>query len=472
MPLSHRFGFGFLLLFIALAVVGGFYIDAVMHESHDFQALKTWRFILTVTFFGLIGLGLITILWFIRRLNEAIEGVATDARRLILIPEQASLPQSPVPDLLPLTGGINELLGTLTEALNELQIQKQNDESVLNAMSEPVIAIDQKGRITLANTAAISLFQFPEYPVERQVNELIRSSDIQNFFAALLHGEVKSEVREVLFYSRPGAEPLNLILSGGALLDRNREQTAALIVINDITRIRQMERVQRDFVANVSHELRTPLTVIRSVVESLQDGAWSDPSASQTFLASLYRNAERLEAIVADLLALSKVENLTETHALQCESFPAAELVANAFRQCSARAQQRNMTLSADLPEGLILYANASLAEQALTNYIDNGIKYSEPGRNICVKAFEEGGKVIFAVKDNGYGISAEHLSRLFDRFYRVDKGRSRQTGGTGLGLSIVRFIAKAHGGETWVSSEPGIGSTFYVSFPLRSLPY
>ncbi len=230
--------------------------------------------------------------------------------------------------------------------------------------------------------------------------------------------------------------------------------------------IRRMERVRRDFVANVSHELKTPLTAIRGFTETLLDGAVEDRDAARRFLRIIADNVARMERIVRDLLSLARLEQA------EGEESPAREAVAldgvarRAAEAAAAAARERGVPVRLDLAEGVTVAGDAGMLEQAVLNLVDNAVKYSEAGRPVTVRLRREGDRAVLAVEDRGCGIPPEHLPRIFERFYRVDKARSRRLGGTGLGLAIVKHVVHLHGGRVEVDSTPGRGSTFRLVLP------
>jgi two-component system phosphate regulon sensor histidine kinase PhoR len=252
------------------------------------------------------------------------------------------------------------------------------------------------------------------------------------------------------------------------LLARDGVAPGVLFVFYDVTRIRQLEAVRRDFVANVSHELRTPVTSIKGFVETLIDGAKDEPDSLDRFLAIIARQAERLNSIFNDLLTLARLEAGGDGAKIDLESRGILDLVQAAVDDCSHRGEAKGMRLEVRIDADVKVRVNPSLIQQALVNLIDNAIKYSDNNRIVCVEARLEGTFVQVAVVDQGPGIEAAHLARVFERFYRIDQGRSRQLGGTGLGLAIVKHIAHVHGGDVSVESEVGRGSRFSISLPAE----
>jgi two-component system phosphate regulon sensor histidine kinase PhoR len=238
-------------------------------------------------------------------------------------------------------------------------------------------------------------------------------------------------------------------------------------VFHDITRLKNLERIREDFVANVSHELRTPLTTIKGYSETLLEGALREEVAFQ-FVQIIKKHADRLEKIVEDLLSLSKIEARTFT--LRRETLSLAELVEDVLELMKEPAEKRAITLSrGGMDPALFVSGEKGYLEQVLVNLVDNAIKYGREGGIVSISATAKiPGEIEISVADDGMGIPREDLSRIFERFYRVDKGRSKELGGTGLGLSIVKHLVQAHGGRVWAESRPGKGSTFYFTLPSR----
>jgi len=234
-----------------------------------------------------------------------------------------------------------------------------------------------------------------------------------------------------------------------------------------VTLLRRLETVRQDFVANVSHELRTPVTSVKGFAETLLDGAMKNPETAERFLKIIVRQANQLESIIRDLLELSRLEQ-SSAQTLERQPTPVAGMLKNALELCHSRAGERGIALSLSCEEGLTVLVHAGLMEQAVVNLIDNAIKYGASGEEakVDVEARREGAAVCISVRDYGIGIEQKHLERLFERFYRVDKGRSRELGGTGLGLAIVKHIVMIHKGTVGVTSELGKGSTFTIRLP------
>jgi len=227
-----------------------------------------------------------------------------------------------------------------------------------------------------------------------------------------------------------------------------------------------LENLRRDFVANVSHELRTPITAIQGFVETLRTGGIQENEKAGHFLDIISKQAERLNSIIEDLLALSRVEREVEDEAIELQQTELKVLMLGVLADCRHKAQGCNVAIELDCPDDLRARLNAHLMQQAVVNILDNAIKYSEPATQVELRAFRQEGEVVFQVRDYGCGIDPEHLPRIFERFYCVDKAHSRRLGGTGLGLAIVKHIARAHGGRVTVTSRVGEGSVFSIHIP------
>jgi two-component system phosphate regulon sensor histidine kinase PhoR len=263
-----------------------------------------------------------------------------------------------------------------------------------------------------------------------------------------------------------GEEDRLLNLYGTALYDAANQKMGTLIVLRDVTRLRRLENVRRDFVANVSHELKTPITSIKGFVETLMDGAYDDREDADRFLEIIARQVNRLDTIIEDLLTLSRLEKGTEDQTTGLVSESVRDVLQASIQMCEKKASDKNIDVQLECPNDLTAPMNGHLLEQAIVNLVDNAVKYSEPGGKVHVSANQDGDNLVIRVQDWGCGIARKHLPRLFERFYRVDKARSRELGGTGLGLAIVRHIALVHRGSVSVESEVGAGTTVSFTFP------
>ena len=358
---------------------------------------------------------------------------------------------------------MNQMAEQLEDRLQTVTRERNQREAVLSSMVEGVLAVDTRGHIISLNKAAARFFNVFQADTAkgRSIEEVFRNVKLQKFIGEVLEGQ---ETRETEIAVQ-GADICYLQTRGTNLFGVQGERIGAVVVFNDVSRLRRLENVRKEFVANVSHELKTPITSIKGFVETLLDGAMSDPAEADRFLKIVSKHADRLNAIIEDLLTLSRLEQ-DGAEGMDLQETGLNGLMQSAAEVCSRRAAAKNISIKIDCPDSLAAVVNPPLIEQALINLIGNAVKYSMEGKTVAVRAAVEAGGVKFSVQDEGYGIEPEHLDRLFERFYRVDKGRSRQEGGTGLGLAIVKHIAQAHGGAVSVQSTFGSGSKFSMFIP------
>jgi two-component system phosphate regulon sensor histidine kinase PhoR len=374
------------------------------------------------------------------------------------------LPIPAVPHLADLARSINQTAEGLQAKIHALNEERNLRASILASMTRGVIAVDASRRIMDVNAAARRMLGLGKEAEEgARIGELTRYPELLSLIdeSECCGGMIEREA--VL----DGEGELVVNMRATPLNDVSGARIGTLLVLGDVTRLRHLETVRQDFVANVSHELRTPVTSIKGFAETLLDGAMSDPATAERFLKIIVRQAGQLESIICDLLELSRLEQ-SSTKTLERQPTPLAGVLKSAAELCQLRAAERGYVVSAVCEEGLTANVHAGLVEQAIVNLIDNAIKYgANPARPaIGVQARREGGAVRIAVRDEGNGIERKHLDRLFERFYRVDKGRSREQGGTGLGLAIVKHIVLIHGGTVSVESELGRGTIFTICLP------
>ena len=300
----------------------------------------------------------------------------------------------------------------------------------------------------------------------RRLSDLTRNPAIYSAFAAAV---ARGERAEVKVETARAGERRVYDLHVAPLRQREMvygsDVRGAVGVFFDITRLERLERVRQEFLSNVSHELRTPLTAIITFVETLADGAVDEPETARRFLSAVLRNADRMRGLINDILELSAIES----GAVAVETAPVrlSSLVSECFTSLGARAEERRVALVNEVPTDVFVHADARRLEQMLTNLVDNAVKFSREGGEVRVSHEREGARERVHIADTGEGIAPEHLPRIFERFYRVDRARSRAMGGTGLGLAIVKHLARAHGGEATVRSTLGQGSTFTVELPV-----
>lgn len=365
-------------------------------------------------------------------------------------------------------GDLAETFNRTAELLQrQIAVLTQNNneqKAVLASMAEGVLAVDSQERIISMNRASGRLLGLEQGQVQgRRLQEVVRNADLSRFVSRALANHETIDADIVLLGDRERV----MQAQGSALHDVDGRAIGAVIVLNDVTDFRKLEMIRRDFVANVSHELKTPVTSIKGFVETLLDGAKDDPVDSERFLRIVAKQADRLHAIIEDLLALSKIEQSEDSEELQVELAPLRPLLESAVTTCAAVASDKEIEVVLDCSPELAGRVNGLLLEQAIVNLLDNAIKYSEPRRSVRLSATSHEAELVISVADQGPGIAEEHLPRIFERFYRVDRARSRKLGGTGLGLAIVKHIAQAHHGRVTVTSTVGAGTTFTIHLPL-----
>lgn len=371
-----------------------------------------------------------------------------------------------VPDLEE-TGALAEAMNLMASQLDErirtITRQRNELEAVLASMVEAVLMVDADQRIIRFNKAAGDLFRVnPDEAEGRNIQDIFRNVDLYRFIKKVFDAD-KPQEGDLVFHN---GEDRYLQVHGTFIKDAQGIILGALVVLNDITHLKKLENIRRDFVANVSHELKTPITSIKGFVETLKDGAISDPDNAERFLDIIARQSDRLNSIIEDLLALSRIEQDEETGLIAPEEGRVLDVLESAILACQSKSLEKNIKVELDRDPEIRVRINQPLLEQAIVNLIDNAIKYSEAGSVVKIEARKADGELLIQVIDSGCGIPAEHLPRLFERFYRVDKARSRKMGGTGLGLAIVKHIVNAHGGRLAVQSTPGKGSIFSIYLP------
>lgn len=325
-------------------------------------------------------------------------------------------------------------------------------DTLLERCGSGVMVIQEDGQIRRTNKLGLRLLGLPPESITFDGSPL--GAEVRKLMEAC------TERREADHIEVRGPDGSYLVLSLSPVLDSHGQPGGFMLIIHDVTDLRRLEKIRRDFVANVSHELRTPLASIRAMAETLQDGALDDNSVSDHFLGTIIKEAQRLTRISEDLLVLSDAESRLPEKA----PMDLSDLIRLVIVRFQPQAEREKITLEIAVPDGLVVEANRDQIEQVLVNLIDNAIKYTPEGGSVTVSAERSGERVYVHVRDTGIGIDSRDVYRIFERFYRVDKARSRQSGGTGLGLSIVKHIVESHGGQVTVVSEMGQGSEFTVA--------
>jgi two-component system phosphate regulon sensor histidine kinase PhoR len=407
-------------------------------------------------------------LWISRRITRPLEHLRIGARRFARGNLMHKLPLAGSQEICDLADALNQMAAELDEKIRDIVEQRNEREAILSSMVEGVLAVDTQERlIRLNQTAARLIGVDPARAQGRMLQEVVRNLDLQQLVANVLAMQ-KPQEDEILLHDNGGGERY-LHAHGTILRDAREKEAGALVVLHEVTRLKKLEKVRRDFVANVSHELRTPVTSIKGFVETLLDGAMNNPHELQRFLQIVATQTDRLNAIIEDLLTLSRIEQETEKAEIVLAPGSIRNVLCTAIEVCQMKASDKNIRIELNCEETLQAQINPPLLEQAIINLIDNAVKYSPPGQAIHLSANSTDEGVVIQVRDHGCGIGREHLPRIFERFYRVDKARSRKLGGTGLGLAIVKHIAQAHGGRASVESSVGEGSAFFILLPHGS---
>jgi two-component system phosphate regulon sensor histidine kinase PhoR len=385
-----------------------------------------------------------------RSVSRPLTGLASAARS-IAAGTEPRYPRSGVREIDALVRALRDMHHQIDQRFEDLRREKAESSTVVEAMAEGVIAADARGRVTTANSAARHLLGYTDDATLPGLAELFRARGASALVQAALTGEPE-QMLATEFDGRTVQVTARALPGGGAVL-----------VLHDLTTLRRLEAVRRDFVANVSHELKTPLTSISGYSETLLTDQ-PDQETARRFLEIILANARRMQHLVDDLLDLSRAESG------RWQPAPAAldpgSVAREAWAALGARATGRTVDLRVEVPEGLVLFADPDAARQVLTNLLDNALRYTPEGGRIVVRAEPGNGGVALQVSDTGSGIAREHLPRIFERFYRADPSRARSEGGTGLGLSIVRHLVESHGGRVTAESELGQGTTITCWFP------
>jgi len=416
--------------------------------------------IATAMLFAALAAGvaiLVTSLWIDRRLFGPLAGLISGAgdlasgrRRRVALPEEE--------ELAALAAALNRLAETAEAQLGLVRDERDHLMTILASMSEGVLVVGGDGRARLVNPAFRRLFDLDGGDVAgHTVLELLRQPELARVVDdTLRRGEAQSGAIEL-----QAPERRTLLLESAALAGGER---GAVVVARDTTELTRVADMRRDFVANVSHELKTPLAAIRGYAETLRDGALDEPPTARRFTERILQHCRRLQALLDDLLTLSRLESVASA---EREPVDLNAVVQRAVDLLSATARERQVTIEVHEEKVATLAGDADGIERLVLNLLDNALKYNQPGGEVALHLSQQDKNAVLAVSDTGIGIPPDSLPRIFERFYRVDKGRSRDEGGTGLGLAIVKHVVQAHGGHVDVESRMGQGTTFRVTLPL-----
>jgi two-component system phosphate regulon sensor histidine kinase PhoR len=408
--------------------------------------------------------------WFARRMTEPLHELTAGAERIAAGRYGHKVYAVGRDEIGTLARTFNQMSERLAAEFAQLEADREQLRMILGGMIEGVVALDAEQRVLFANERAVELLGLKSRATGgRKLWEMVRRRSLQEvvqraLFAAEPH-------QEELTWDGPAAKSLTVY----AARMPGSPPRGAVLVLHDTSELRRLERLRQEFVANVSHELKTPLSIIKACTETLIEGAVDDPDHRGPFLARIDEQAERLHALILDLLSLARIESGSE--AFERRAIPLAPAVAACLERHRARAQAKDQGLKAvppssagDATDNLAAWADEEAVNQILDNLVDNALKYTPPGGRIGVSWRAEDGQVCLEVQDTGIGIPEQDLPHIFERFYRVDKARSRELGGTGLGLSIVKHLVHAMHGTVQATSRLGQGTTFSVRLPRASV--
>lgn len=463
---SFVWRFGLLLVLVQTVTAVGWWWFVVARVPRDVWADRLHSFsIVTALGVGVVACVAVLGLGRIRReMAQISEGAARlasgDLKHRIRVPASE--------ELATLAVSLNGVAQQMSSQIAQLRSQRNEQQAILQSMDGGVIALDGHQRILSLNRAAEDLLELSGRPARgRLLQEVVRQPGLNRFVARAMTDQ-RGGMDE---FELEGTPARRARATSSPLRDAEGQRVGTLVVLDDVTELRRLESLRSDFAANVSHELRTPITNIKGYIETLLETGMQDPEQSGQFLSVVHRNAERLGAIIDDMLTLTKLERPEESEDLDTHRTLIADVVESARLQHEAGARTKGVRVSVEVPDGLCGMINGPLVEQAITNLLSNAIRYSPPGTDVRISAATIEGtdgrpEVEITVEDEGPGIPREHLSRVFERFYRVDKARSRELGGTGLGLAIVKHIALLHRGRVDVESTLGRGSVFKLVVP------
>jgi two-component system phosphate regulon sensor histidine kinase PhoR len=455
--LTHRFFTKLLGLFVLLLVFHTLMMELVFHGMVEQSGGRTLHLLgREALWSGLIALAVAIPLaaWFAGRVSVRLQSVVNFARRIAEGDLSARLDDPSDDELSAMEAALNQTVERLGQNFAEIENRRQELAAMLDSMQEAVVAITPEGFVRWSNAVMQRIAGMQIHPGRPLVHS-VRDPEL----LACVRGAL--ERREVCFGRASLLAPGRVFEINAAPLPSG----GALAVLHDVTGVEAAEKSRREFVANVSHELRTPLTSIQGYVETLIEDPNPSPETTREFLGVILKNATRMNRLTEDLLALASVES--PDYKLSLQPTRASALVKDAIDSLGGIVVDSGVKLqSAGAPDSLVM-ADPDAMNQVFGNLIENSLKYAKDGKRIRVGARPLDAEVQFTVQDFGPGIASEHLDRIFERFYRVDKARSRESGGTGLGLAIVKYIVLAHGGRIWAESELGKGAAFHFTLPV-----
>jgi len=473
--LSIRYGHTLAIdsMYFAMPIIAQDQMIGIMRTSTPLDTLQKalWSiyYKISLGFSILVIITAITSWWISKSLVRPLEVIKVQAQRLAQgdFSSRVQLSSKDSVESEQLGQAFNEIAIQLNQRIEIILNQRNEQEAVFSSMVEGVIAVDNNEKVLRINQAAYNILRISEKDIEGiKFQHVIENNEFHELILFALQQD--SPVgREIIIHNNDIEQVL--LAQSAPLLDMHKKKCGTLVVFNDITRLKEFELQRKEFVANVSHELRTPLTAIQGLSETLIEFPELPLDKRAYFNDVIHTHSIRLESIIENLLTLSKIEKETEIDEIDLVDESITLALSNAIFLCKDKALKRNIDIILNNEEDISFKHNSALIEQALINLLNNAIKYSNGNSEIIITVIKQNNDIKISVADQGSGIPEEHLSRLFERFYRVDKARSRQLGGTGLGLSIVKHIALAHKGKVTVSSEINKGSIFSLILPLNN---
>lgn len=433
---------------------------AIPLHDIDLVSLKTQKIIGGSLLFGVILTILLSIALSVM-ISKPIHEMSMVAKRLSKGDFSKKAPVLSNDEIGELAETLNFMSEEIKDKLDRITSEEAKLEAILMNMSEGVILTDEKGQILLANPSARRLFKIDSRPEGKMPIEVIRNASVQDIINSILSDRVRIKTDEISVY----LPDERLLQVNCVRIKKEGSGEGALLVFHDITELRRLENIRKDFVANVSHELRTPISSIKGYAETLLEGALEDKKNAKEFVSIIHQDSDRLAKLIEDLLDLSKVESGKHRMAFTAVDIRSIIKRAVSILEGAAKAKKQSIKINTGQELPMALGDEAQLS-QVFINLIDNAVKYTPEGGRIEISARSQDGSLHIDVTDTGIGIPDEDIPRIFERFYRVDKARSRELGGTGLGLSIVKHIVQAHCGAVQVKSELGRGSTFSFTIP------
>ncbi len=459
------------LMYVSIPILSGGKVVGVIRTATPVSQIymELGRIYLRVAVGGalVVLLAGIASAFLIKKTTHSLELMRVGAERIAKGEFSKKIPVPEPEELAMLAVTLNNTAKELGSKIVAMERQRCEIEAVLESMCEGVFATDTVETVIGINRSACEFFDVTsQFAKGKTIQEVIRNTDIQNFVQMVIKTgkTLSSEVTVIDTVEQ------FLDIHGMPLLDSQNETIGALFVMHDISKIKKLEKIRKDFVANVSHELRTPITTIKGFVETLEDGVLEDTKTALEFLAIIHRQTDRMHAIIEDLLELARIEQATDRKVVTMSESNLRLIMESAIETCRQKAIEKNIEITIEASDEIVAHVSNDLIELAIVNLIDNAIKYSDQDSSIKLTLTRDIDFASIHVIDNGFGIPREHLSRIFERFYRVEVSRSREAGGTGLGLSIVKHIALMHEGKVVVDSIPGSGSTFTLILPLEKL--